>query len=442
MKKEKGNKHHWRRLLSILLILALAGNEILGNGYVVSAASQEAEMGELLTEDERESESEETESGIQEDELPEETESDFLADDTPQKVLIAQEDVSKRSSNVKYFENEDHSYTAALYPVPVHFEENGEWKAIDNQLTEAEPEENTEFWGNKQNPFRVKFSKKSNGNKLVNIKLEDFQMSWKLKDMQKVDAKQLDLNENKFLPGSYREERQETDEEEAPATIFTEVPPAQDSGLSEAEAEEKWGRKLGNKPENNITEGIMPEQQEKWKDTDEPQEETIDKQYLDKVKQSNEEKMKVKNLSSGVVYEEIYPNVDIEYRLESQKMKENIILKNTEAQNEFIFQFHVNGLKPEQEGQRILFKDGNGQTIFELQQLFLYDAKGECSDKVSLELTQGKGKKCEIKITADPEWLGKEDRVFSVVLDPTVETSQDATAIQDIQRATTITGRF
>lgn len=47
---------------------------------------------------------------------------------------IIGEDTSKRASNIKYFLNEDFSYTAAIYPTAVHYRENGQWKDIDNTL--------------------------------------------------------------------------------------------------------------------------------------------------------------------------------------------------------------------------------------------------------------------------------------------------------------------
>lgn len=89
-------------------------------------------------------------------------------DANPQKKEeIKKEDTSKRSANMKYFVNEDHSYTAAVYVDPVHYLDNGEWKEINNQLQDGETEEGTGFLENKKNSLSVKFAKKSNGNKLV-----------------------------------------------------------------------------------------------------------------------------------------------------------------------------------------------------------------------------------------------------------------------------------
>ena len=50
------------------------------------------------------------------------------------KILAEQKE--KRDRNTKYFLTENHGGIAAVYPYPVHYEENGEWKEIDNSLRE------------------------------------------------------------------------------------------------------------------------------------------------------------------------------------------------------------------------------------------------------------------------------------------------------------------
>lgn len=118
--------------------------------------------------------------------------------------------------------------------------------------------------------------------------------------------------------------------------------------------------------------------------------------------------------------------------IQSQKVKENIILKNADAQNTFVFQFKINGLElKEEEDGRILFIDGKGKTIFEIPKPFAYDADVEHTDKVSFSLVKGKGKKSELTLTVDEEWLKAEERKFPVVIDPLVQSNQDANSIQD-----------
>ncbi len=50
---------------------------------------------------------------------------------------ILEEDITKRESNVKHFRLSDGSYVAVIYNESVHYEKDGEWKDIDNTLTET-----------------------------------------------------------------------------------------------------------------------------------------------------------------------------------------------------------------------------------------------------------------------------------------------------------------
>lgn len=63
-----------------------------------------------------------------------------------------------RDESVKHFRLEDGSYIAAQYDVPVHYlDENGEWKDIDNSLSDIGNEYST-------NNAKIKFAKKITGN--------------------------------------------------------------------------------------------------------------------------------------------------------------------------------------------------------------------------------------------------------------------------------------
>lgn len=164
------------RVMSVLLVLAMLINDIFGGGTIVLAAEtqtivnveadhsvdekdlkeeipdeqlQESEIAEEDSQTESFTDNQSQEMEISENDLQSEDilngqiqdveentlqegavetdqeEEDFLADDEPQTVLVLEEDIAKRASNVKYFRNEDNSYTAAIYPYPIHFEEGG-----------------------------------------------------------------------------------------------------------------------------------------------------------------------------------------------------------------------------------------------------------------------------------------------------------------------------
>ena len=67
-----------------------------------------------------------------------------IAEDTTElqeEVSIISEDISEREEGTKTFIMSDGTRQKILYPVPVHYNENGEWKEIDNTLVDTLIEE-------------------------------------------------------------------------------------------------------------------------------------------------------------------------------------------------------------------------------------------------------------------------------------------------------------
>ena len=82
-----------------------------------------------------------------------------ITEDTLKKEVF--EVIDRREETVKHFRTEDGSFTAVQYNVPVHErDENGEWKDIDNTLSESGSEYAT-------SNARVKFAKKTTGNETL-----------------------------------------------------------------------------------------------------------------------------------------------------------------------------------------------------------------------------------------------------------------------------------
>lgn len=61
---------------------------------------------------------------------------------------------------------------------------------------------------------------------------------------------------------------------------------------------------------------------------------------------NNSDKVTAINDTYGTTYPEILPNIDLQYQLFSDGLKENIILKNISAPNSFSFQLTAGGLTP------------------------------------------------------------------------------------------------
>lgn len=66
----------------------------------------------------------------------------------------------------------------------MHYKENGQWIDINNEMNESVDITN-EVLENKNNKFKVKFSKKADNHKLVSIKQEKYKLSWNLQGASK-----------------------------------------------------------------------------------------------------------------------------------------------------------------------------------------------------------------------------------------------------------------
>ena len=88
------------------------------------------------------------------------------------------EDTSKREANVKYFLNEDFSYTAAIYSGAVHYLDNGQWKDIDNGLKSVTLDGDSTYVENKANRMKVRFAQDTQKDRLIDIEIDGYQLSW------------------------------------------------------------------------------------------------------------------------------------------------------------------------------------------------------------------------------------------------------------------------
>ena len=117
-------------------------------------------------------------------------------------VKILCEDNTKREEYVKHFRMSDGTYQAVMYEMPVHIEKDGEWIDYNNTLSEVASNDSKLVKNplnkdliNTFGDYTVRFSKKSNGNKLVRLSKDGCDLSWTFSDSNKKTAKVL-KNEN------------------------------------------------------------------------------------------------------------------------------------------------------------------------------------------------------------------------------------------------------
>lgn len=129
---------------------------------------------------------------------------------------------------------------------------------------------------------------------------------------------------------------------------------------------------------------------------------SIKAQKLELAAEKAEPYMMPEAVTDGLVYADVFPNVDIEYILDSVNLKENIVLKKSGAQNEFVAQYNIGELTAEQvDEQNIELRDEQGKTIFCISAPYMFDAAGQTSNAVSLDILSEADGVLRVKITAD-----------------------------------------
>lgn len=124
---------------------------------------------------------------------------------------------------------------------------------------------------------------------------------------------------------------------------------------------------------------------------------------------------------SSVGYRNILPQTDIEYILQGDNLKENIVVNAPRESYEYIFELELCNLTASlTDTGDIALNDGE-ERIYILPAPFMYDADGRYSEAVEYTLTPSNGNgKYTLTVTADESWLNAEKRTFPVTIDPTI----------------------
>ena len=125
------------------------------------------------------------------------------------------------------------------------------------------------------------------------------------------------------------------------------------------------------------------------------------------------------NVNDRAVFKEIKGDIDIEYDLAGNKLKETIVL-HKKTKNAFVFDIQTSADKASLNSDNsISFYDLDGVEIYTIDAPYMTDADGEYSNHIETELLR-----CEsgfqLTYTPDYEWLSAKERVYPVRIDPTL----------------------
>ena len=125
--------------------------------------------------------------------------------------------------------------------------------------------------------------------------------------------------------------------------------------------------------------------------------------------------------SSKTIYQNVYKNVNLEYYVTPSGVKENIVLKESDVQNEFYITYNIGALSAKQiDDYAISVRNKNDDEVFSILAPYMTDAKGEISKKLKISLEKQENGKLEVKLSADKGFIKDSARSFPVVIDPEV----------------------
>ena len=315
------------------------------------------------------------------------------------------EDVTKRTACMKVFEHADHSFTAAIYGTPVHYMKDGRWEEIDNRLEAAEdepPSDEDEIESEESTALQAADS----GDAGTGVKVHAVDPAEDAGPAADDESAGEDTGSGDVanIAGSFH------------VRLSNKVKKKNMVRLGEGETKLTWGFVDA----RSVKRQILKSADNAVKDHAGNADPTA--AYA------------VTNLESRVLYPEAFEGVDIRYTIGPDRLKEDLVLKHAEAVKSFTWRYAPGELRARQDGADVVFEDTEGMEAYRLSAPYMEDAAGSISRGLTLTLTDDGGKKNKeayVRLEADGEWLGAEDRAYPVTIDPVVSTPVDRDKIRD-----------
>lgn len=294
---------------------------------------------------------------------------------------IVSEVTEMREESVKYFLCDDGSYIAATYAAPVHYNENGVWKEIDNTLTPSSKSGETVY--STKGGLNVTVPSDLESGKRFTATNGGYTISFGVKSIDNSLSAQAKVVETDALPSVVKM-----------------------NSTADISDEKVTASSMAQKVET------LTEKQ--------------------KVEKFNNEQMTVDKQSGAVVYKGFNQQFDLEYIVTSNSLKENIVVYKPQAEYVYSFDLDSDGLIPVEQanGSIILVESEDSQeAVFTLDAPYMYDANGAESYDIELSIKEN-GDEYVVTVEADSTWLNNSEREFPVVIDPT--WSAPNSKIQDV----------
>ena len=312
------------------------------------------------------------------------------------------EDVTKRTACMKVFEHADHSFTAAIYGTPVHYMRDGRWEEIDNRLeaAEDEPPSDEDEIESEEGEESIAMQSADSGDAETGVKVHAVDPA----EDAGPAGEDTGSGDVANIAGSFH------------VRLSNKVKKKNMVRLGEGDTKLTWGFVDARSVKRQILKSADDAMNAHAGNTDPTA------------------AYEVSHLESRVRYPEAFEGVDIRYTIGPDRLKEDLVLKHAEAVKSFTWRYAPGELRARQDGADVVFEDAEGMEAYRLSAPYMEDAAGSISRGLTLTLTDDGGKKNKeayVRLEADGEWLGAEDRAYPVTIDPVVSTPVDRDKIRD-----------
>lgn len=129
-------------------------------------------------------------------------------------------------------------------------------------------------------------------------------------------------------------------------------------------------------------------------------------------------------------FQDILKNIDVDYEINSNQIKESIILNDINSiVSKIEFDINTNLYLSINDDGSISSSDGENE-IFKIEAPYMIDANNRISKNVSYNLKKFFNK-YNLELIIDVEWLQNENRKYPVIIDPTITNTINSTSVQD-----------
>ena len=374
---------------------------------------------------------------------------------------IVAEIEEKRTEFSKEFLMNNGLHMAAVYPEAVHYEKDGAWAEIDNTLTAKEDG----TYANTAGVWDVRFPQQLTGSNSVTIEKDGYTLSFAMAgelrstgleiaavpEEPEVLAESVLQAVTETVPETTAEVLEETIPETTEGTVpetTAETVPETTTALPEETVPETTAETIPETTAETVPETTaaaieetVPESTQKA-ELAEPfavsqmQLSTAQLQPMNTqaLRESYEHpEMAPDKLRSRLRYDDVYQNTNIVYDLDSNQVKESIVIESySNTLRGYRYTLNVGQMVPVlgEDGQITLYAPDGETVVMVMPAPYLVDSADAYNSDIQVQLS-GSGSRYTLTYLLPRQWLAAQDRAWPVVLDPIVSADMTRSNIRD-----------